>query len=112
MERLTRRTTDGTYTACDSTISEILDRLAEYESTGMTPEEIVDMKWKHEWQDARDSTPASTGDYWVTINEDGIRTTQLRTFRGEWIVGPSEIVEAWMPVTHDPEPYERREHSD
>lgn len=114
MERLTRSANDGayTYTACEATIGEILNRLTEYEDTGMTPEEIEDMKWNNEWQDARSSTPGSPGEYWVTIDEGGIRTAQLRTFRGEWIVGPSEIVEAWMPVTHDPEPYERRENSD
>lgn len=112
MERLTRKMTDGTYTACDATIGEILDRLAEYENTNVTPFEVADMKWKSEWHDARYLTPASPGEYWVTIDEDGIRTAQLRTFRGEWIVGPSEIVEAWMPVTHDPKPYERRENSD
>ena len=46
------------------------------------------------------------------LTERGWNGARLRTFRGEWIVGPSEIVEAWMPVTHDPEPYERRENSD
>lgn len=114
MERLTRSANDGayTYTACEATIGEILSRLTEYEDTGMTPEEIEDMKWNNEWQDARSSTPGSPGEYWVTIDEGGIRTAQLRTFRGEWIVGPSETVEAWMPATHDPEPYERRENSD
>ena len=114
MERLTRSANDGTYTytACDATISEILERLAAYENTGLSPDDVWDMKWETQWQDVKDSTPGSPGEYWVTIDEDGIRTAQLRTFRGEWIVGPSEVVEAWMPVTHDPEPYERRESSD
>lgn len=49
MERLTRSANDGvyTYTACEATIGEILSRLTEYEDTGMTPEEIEDMKGWH-----------------------------------------------------------------
>lgn len=111
MERLTWRENDGVHIK-EENIGKVMALLAEYEDTGMTPAKIMGMKWRNEWHDARYVTPASPGEYWVTIDEDGIRTAQLRTFRGEWIVGPSEIVEAWMPVTHDPEPYERREHSD
>lgn len=109
MERLTKRGWNGAVSIDATAVGKVMERLAEYEDTGMTPEEIVDMQWNNEWQDARDSTPASSGEYWVTIDEDGIRTAQLRTFRGDWIVEPSEVVEAWMPVAHDPEPYERRE---
>ena len=109
MERLTERGWNGAVSIDANAVGKVMDRLAEYEDTGMTPEEIEDMKWNNEWQDARSSAPGSPREYWVTIDEGGIRTAQLRTFRGEWIVGPSEIVEAWMPVT---EPYERRENSD
>ena len=111
MERLTRSANDGvyTYTACEATISEILNRLTEYEDTGMTPDEIVDMQWDNEWHDARECTPIEYGEYWVTINEDGIRAVEIRTYRVDWIVREDEVVEAWMKIQEEPDLYERRE---
>lgn len=100
MERLTRSANDGayTYTACEATIGEILGRLTEYEDTGMTPEEVDDLLWKNEWHDARECTPIECGIYWVTINEDGMRSVGTAEFRADWVVSDLETIEAWMPM--------------
>ena len=82
--------------------------MAEYEDTGMTPDEIEDMKWDNEWQDARSSTPGSPGVYWVTTNEDGVRSVGTAEFKADWIVDDVETIEAWMPVQKQPDLYERR----
>lgn len=111
MERLTRSANDGayTYTACEATIGEILGRLTEYEDTGMTPEEVDDLLWENEWHDARECTPVEYGVYWVTINEDGLRSVGTAEFRADWVVSDLETIEAWMPMQKQPELYERRE---
>ena len=111
MERLTRSANDGayTYTACEATIGEILGRLTEYEDTGMTPEEVDDLLWENEWHDARECTPIEYGTYWVTINEDGMRSVGTAEFRADWVVSDLETIEAWMPMQKQPELYERRE---
>lgn len=111
MERLTRSANDGayTYTACEATIGEILSRLTEYEDTGMTPEEVDDLLWENEWHDARECTPIECGTYWVTINEDGMRSVGTAEFRADWVVSDLETIEAWMPMQKQPELYERRE---
>lgn len=111
MERLTRSANDGayTYTACEATIGEILGRLTEYEDTGMTPEEVDNLLWENEWHDARECTPIECGTYWVTINEDGMRSVGTAEFRADWVVSDLETIEAWMPMQKQPELYERRE---
>ena len=106
-----RSANDGTYayTACEATIGEILNRLTEYEDTGMAPEEIEDMKWNNEWHDARECTPVERGVYWVTFNENGMRNVRTAEFKADWIVDDVETIEAWMPMQKLPDLYERRE---
>lgn len=61
------------------------------------------------WNDAEIMTPRKNGDYWVTVNEDGVRTVKIATYIGDWIVGEAEIVEAWKLIIEEPEPYVREE---
>lgn len=61
------------------------------------------------WNDAEIMTPGKNGDYWVTVNEDRVRTVKVATYMGDWIVGEAEIVEAWKLIIEEPEPYVREE---
>lgn len=61
------------------------------------------------WNDAKIMTPGKNGDYWVTVNEDGVRMVKVATYIGDWIVGEAEIVEAWKLIIEEPEPYVREE---
>ena len=61
------------------------------------------------WNDAELLIPGKPGDYWVTVDEDGIRTVKVATFIGDWIVGAAEIVEGWKPIEKEPDPYVRKE---
>lgn len=108
MERLTRRGNDGVHIK-EENIGKVMALLAEYEDTGMMPEEVEDMRWNNEWHDARECTPVEYGEYWVTINEDGLRSVGTAEFRADWVVGDLETIEAWMPMQKQPDLYERRE---
>lgn len=108
MERFTMRKPGGVGFDADR-LSLMIHRLAAYEDIGMTPDEIVDMQWDNEWHDARECTPIERGEYWVTINNDGIRAVKTRAYRVDWIVRDDEVVEAWMKIQKQPDLYERRE---
>ena len=109
MERLTERGWNGAVSIDANAVGKVMDRLAEYEDTGMTPEEIKDMQWDNEWHDARECTPVEYGVYWVTIDEVGLRSVGTAEFRADWVVSDLETIEAWMPMQKQPELYERRE---
>lgn len=42
------------------------------------------------WNDAKIMTPGKNGDYWVTVNEDGVRMVKVATYIGDWIVGEAD----------------------
>ena len=122
MERFTKKV-DGVWTAlcnygsspCPVVTQEIIDRLAAYEDTGLTPEEIQQMRWIP----VEDRLP-EPGER-VLATDCGFVGEFYINKRGKWQrynVNCSELLMAldilyWMPLPAPPDcrpPEERRKH--
>ena len=80
MERFTKKV-DGVWTTlcnygsspCPVVTQEIIDRLAAYEDTGFTPEEVQQMRWIP----VEERLPEERGQYIVFVDVDGKVTTDF-----------------------------------
>ncbi len=107
MKRLTRwRAVDGkdSYKSSASK-EELVQVLGMYEDSGCTPQEVMDVCFYYEWENAKHSTPARKGYYWVTTQHEGIRNVIRAYFNGEWQLSCPDRVIAWKPMEKQPEPY-------
>lgn len=87
---------------------EAMIRLAEYEDTGLTPEEIMDGKMLTGWIPVDEQMPDEPGDYWVTIRHlDGsVGVDKMSWDPDYWCIQAwEEVVVAWQPY-YCPEPYD------
>ena len=107
MKRLTRwRAVDGKDGYKSSVSKEdLVQALGKYEDSGCTPQEVMDVCFYYEWENAKSSTPARKGYYWVTTQHEGIRNVIRAYFDGEWQVSCPDRVIAWKPMEKQPEPY-------
>lgn len=86
---------------------ELVERLAAYEDTGLTPEEITRFIKEHDWIPCRDREPEESGTYLTTVALPfNCKETDIKHYsetRG-WTVRHNEFfVTAWQPL---PEPWE------
>lgn len=86
--------------------NDLVQALGKYEDTGCSPEEVRDLLFRHSWEDAKYSTPAKSGYYWVTMQTDDGRFVMRAFFDLEWRLIHPEWVVAWRPVEELPEPYQ------
>ena len=85
---------------------DLVQALGKYEDTGCSPKEVRDLLVQYSWEDAKYSTPAKRGYFWVTIQHGEQRIVMRALFDLEWqLVWPDRIV-AWMPTEQKPEPYQ------
>lgn len=112
MERLTTRHSGVAVIKDKSKIKEAMERLARYEETGLTPEEVA----KHKWIPA--DTPPKTDDYILLsfANFSGLMIGRYEEDEegGAYCLGDEDVtaldyglfVNAWMQL---PEPYKEGE---
>lgn len=107
MKRLTRwRAVDGKDGYKSSASKEdLVQALGKYEDSGCTPQEVMDVCFYYVWENAKSSTPARKGYYWVTTQHEGIRNVIRAYFDGEWQVSCPDRVIARKPMEKQPEPY-------
>lgn len=85
---------------------DLVQALGKYEDTGCSPKEVRDLLFQYSWEDAKYSTPAKRGYYWVTIQHGEQRIVMRVLFDLEWrLVWPDRVV-AWMPTEQKPKPYQ------
>lgn len=105
MERLTHERMNGIKKGYWSPAKkqELVDRLAEYENTGMEPDEIRDIP---KWIPVEDGLPEDESIMLVTCqNKTGNKSVNRAYYDGFWHgTGSMAGVVAWMPL---PEPYTR-----
>ena len=122
MERLTHPRSSGIKTGywSPNKKDELIERLASYEDTGLTPQEIYSLKAKTilrsigtEWIPVEERLPEKDGAYLVTMVEelvgDGNPFVGMEVFEdGTWYADEDDFhpVIAWMPL---PEPYQPEE---
>lgn len=72
MERLTHPRCSGIKTGywSPNKKDELIERLAAYEDTGLTPEEIERLKEQHRWIPVEERLPEKEGEYLVTFAVD------------------------------------------
>lgn len=107
MKRLTAERLNGIKRGYWSSASkeELVQVLGMYEDSGCTPQEVMDVCFHYEWENAKHSTPARKGYYWVTTQHEGIRNVIRAYFNGEWQLSCPDRVIAWKPMEKQPEPY-------
>lgn len=107
MKRLTAKRVNGIKRGYWSSASkeELVQVLGMYEDSGCTPQEVMDVCFYYEWENAKHSTPARKGYYWVTTQHEGIRNVIRAYFNGEWQLSCPDRVIAWKPMEKQPEPY-------
>lgn len=100
MKRLTRwRAVDRKDSYKSSASKEdLVQVLGMYEDSGCTPQEVMDVCFYYEWENAKHSTPARKGYYWVTTQHEGIRNVIRAYFNGEWQLSCPDRVIAWKPM--------------
>lgn len=120
MNRLTHQRVNGIKSGYWSAAKkeELVQRLAAYENTGLTPEEIVDGQILTGWIVVSEGLPKEPeceglidfdefDEYIVMIKGSEIPTTLVYAGDGDWQAnGASYSVIAWMPL---PEPYRENE---
>ena len=120
MERLTHPRSSGIKTGywSPNKKDELVERLAAYEDTGLTPEEIERLKEQNRWIPVEERLPEEVGIYLVTFSIDkkmrlvaygccrknvlgnDIGFGWYDLYRGTYF--SKEAIAAWMPL---PEPY-------
>lgn len=108
MKRLTAERVNGIKRGYWSSANkeELVLALGKYEDTGCSPEEVRDLLFQYMWKDAKYSTPAKRGYYWVTMQSDNSRFVIRALFDLEWQLMHPEWVVAWRPIEPQPEPYQ------
>lgn len=109
MERLTHKRVNGIkqgyWTAAKK--DELVERLAAYEDTGLTPEEVMDGKMLTGWIPCSEREPEESDWYLATVALPfNCKEVEIRHYSktGGWKVRPDEFfVLAWQPL---PEPWE------
>ncbi len=117
MERLTERTGEGQaiprMDLRNNGHQRCMERLAEYEDTGLAPEEIMAGKLSAGWIPAEERLPEQDGFYLAVL--DGEIAGENKPFvgmaefeKGKWIDDEEDYqcIIAWMPL---PEPYRPEE---
>lgn len=117
MERLTERTGEGQaiprMDLRNNGHQRCMERLAEYEDTGLAPEEIMAGKLSAGWIPAEERLPEQDGFYLAVL--DGEIAGENKPFvgmaefeKGKWIDDEEDYqcIIAWMPL---PEPYRSEE---
>lgn len=117
MERLTHPRSSGIKTGywSPNKKDELIERLAVYEDTGLTPEEIERLKEQHRWIPVEERLPEEDTIVLLTVSglyscitfSDAIELGNLCS-DGEWFIEgypdwDDPNVTAWMPL---PEPYQ------
>ena len=120
MERLTHPRSSGIKTGywSPNKKDELVERLAAYEDTGLTPEEIERLKEQHRWIPVEERLPEEDTIVLLTVSglyscitfSDAIELGNLCS-DGEWFIEgypdwDDPNVTAWMPL---PEPYQKEE---
>lgn len=120
MERLTHPRSSGIKTGywSPNKKDELIERLAAYEDTGLTPEEIERLKEQHRWIPVEERLPevpeGTEDDYCPEFNvmiKGAVQATTLKSAPdGTWFddFGQVYSVIAWMPL---PEPYWKEKNS-
>lgn len=112
MERLTHPRSSGIKTGywSPNKKDELIERLAAYEDTGLTPEEIERLKEQHRWIPMEERLPEGTEDDYCpefnVMTKGAVQATTLNFAPdGTWFddFGQGYSVIAWMPL---PEPYQ------
>lgn len=109
MKRLTAERVNGIKRGYWSSANkeELVQALGKYEDTGCSPEEVRDLLFGYMWENAKYSTPAKRGYYWVTMQGGyGCRFVVRAFFDLEWALAHPEWVVAWRPIEPQPEPYQ------
>ena len=120
MERLTHPRSSGIKTGywSPNKKDELVERLAAYEDTGLTPEEIERLKKQHRWIPVEERLPEEDTIVLLTVSglyscitfSDAIELGNLCS-DGSWFIEgypdwDDPNVTAWMPL---PEPYRKEE---
>lgn len=118
MERLTHPRSSGIKTGywSPNKKDELIERLAAYEDTGLTPEEIERLKEQHRWIPVEEKLPEEDVIVLVTVSGFYSHFTFSNTIElgnlcsdGSWFIEgypdwDNPEVTAWMPL---PEPYRK-----
>lgn len=116
MERLTHPRSSGTKTGywSPNKKDELIERLAAYEDTDLTPQEIYSLKTgtilkalRTEWIPVEERLPKESLNSVIGWDEYRERCCFVQYYAGSWHLGDESVrIIAWMPL---PEPYQPEE---
>lgn len=114
MERLTHPRSSGIKTGywSPNKKDELVERLAAYEDTGLTPEEIERLKEQHRWIPVEERLPEARKDVLVCVKTGWILVAWYGSGGKRWHISPSDVgtlhenIVAW---SHLPAPYQKEE---
>ena len=109
MERLTHPRSSGIKTGywSPNKKDELVERLAAYEDTGLTPEEIERLKKQHRWIPVEERLPEESLNSVIGWDEYRERCCFVQYYAGSWHLGDESVrIIAWMPL---PEAYQPEE---
>lgn len=109
MERLTHPRSSGIKTGywSPNKKDELVERLAAYEDTGLTPEEIERLKKQHRWILVEERLPEESLNSVIGWDKYRERCCFVQYYAGSWHLGDESVrIIAWMPL---PEAYQPEE---